>query len=47
MHGNVVVASALTSVILLVGFVHAPVMPVVTGAAVACAWALWRASDGD
>jgi len=41
---NVVVAAALTSVIMLVGFVHAPVIPVIAGAALACAWTLWRAS---
>ncbi len=40
---NIVVAATLTSVIMLVGFVHAPVMPVVAGAAIACAWTLWRA----
>jgi hypothetical protein len=43
---NLVVAAALTSVIMLVGFVHAPVMPVVAGAAIACALTLWRASGG-
>ncbi len=41
---NVVVAAALTSVIMLVGFVHAPMIPVIAGAALACAWTLWRAS---
>jgi len=41
---NVVVAAALTSVIMLVGFVHAPAIPVIAGAAFACAWTLWRAS---
>ena len=44
MDRNLVVAAAITAVIMLVGFVHAPVMPVVTGAAIACAWTLWRAS---
>jgi hypothetical protein len=43
-HRNFVIASALTSVIFLVGFVHAPVLPVIAGAALACAWALWRVS---
>ncbi len=41
---NIVVASALTSAIMLIGFVHAPVIPVVAGAALACAWTLWRVS---
>jgi hypothetical protein len=39
-HRNFVIVSTLTSVIFLVGFVHAPVMPVIAGAALACAWAL-------
>jgi len=43
---NVVVAAALTSIIMLVGFLHAPVMPGVGGAAIACAWTLWRVSGG-
>jgi hypothetical protein len=40
---NIVVASALTTAIMLIGFVHAPVIPVIAGAAIACAWTLWRA----
>ena len=34
-NSNLIVAAALTSVIMLVGFVHAPLMPVVAGAAIA------------
>ena len=41
---NMVVAAALTSVIMLVGFLHAPVIPVIAGAALACAWTFWRAN---
>jgi len=43
-NSNLIVAAALTSVIMLVGFVHAPLMPVVAGAAIACGWTLWRTS---
>jgi hypothetical protein len=39
---NLIVAAALTSVIILIGFVHAPVIPTLTGAALACVLTVWR-----
>ena len=42
---NFAIASALTTAIFLLGFVHAPVMPVIAGAALAGAWALWRSGS--
>jgi len=37
------VAAAASAAMLLVGFFGAPLVPVVMGAAVACAWLVWRA----
>jgi len=37
------VAAAASAAVLLVGFFGAPLVPVVMGAAVACAWLVWRA----
>jgi hypothetical protein len=39
---QIVVAAGLLSAILMIGFVHAPVVPVVVGAALACIWYLLR-----
>jgi hypothetical protein len=39
---QIVVAAGLLSAILMIGFVHAPVVPVVAGAAIACIWYLLR-----
>ena len=43
---QVVVAAALMSVIMMVGYVHAPVMPVVAGASLACVWYLLGTHGG-
>jgi hypothetical protein len=42
-----VVAAALLTVIFMIGFVHAPVLPVVAGAVLTCAWMFWRARRGS
>ena len=47
MQRNFVVVSALMSAMFMVGFVHAPAMPVIAGAAIACAWTLWRSGGGS
>ncbi|MBI3770620.1 MAG: hypothetical protein HY271_19295 [Deltaproteobacteria bacterium] len=46
MKRNFVVAAGLMSVIFMIGFVHAPVLPVAAGAALACVWMVWRARRG-
>ena len=46
MRANFPIAAALTAVIMLVSIAHAPVIPAVIGASLACAFALWRGSGG-
>jgi len=41
------VAAAASAAVLLVGFFGAPLVPVVMGAVVACAWLVWRARRSD
>ena len=38
-----VVAAAASVALLLIGYFGAPLVPVVLGAALACAWGWWRA----
>ena len=43
MNTNFALASASLCAIFLIAFVHAPVVPVIAGATLACGWPLWRA----
>jgi len=36
------IAAAVSAAVLLVGFFGAPLVPVAVGAALACAWLVWR-----
>jgi hypothetical protein len=41
-----ILAAGLMGIIVMVGFVHAPVVPVVIGSALACAVYFWRERGG-
>lgn len=37
-----VIAGAITAALLLVGYFHAPLVPVAAGAVLVCGWRWWR-----
>jgi hypothetical protein len=43
MRDDVLLAAALMTTIVLIGFVHAPAAPVIVGASIAYLWFSWRA----
>lgn len=42
---RVMLAAVITSAVVLVGFLGAPLVPVGVGAAVACGWMWWRSAQ--